>query len=59
VRHIIQAPALFPLDNPAIVSVPLGFIAAIIAALMTRDPEAESSYPELAVRANTGLQAEV
>ncbi len=59
VRHIIQAPALFPLDNPAIVSVPLGFIAAIVAALMTRDPEAESSYPELAVRANTGLQAEI
>ncbi len=59
VRHIIQAPALFPLDNPAIVSVPLGFLAAIVAAMLTRDPEAESTFHELTVRANTGLGAEV
>jgi cation/acetate symporter len=58
VRHIIQAPALFPLENPGIVSVPLGFIAAVIAALMTRDEAAESTYHELVVRANTGLGAE-
>jgi cation/acetate symporter len=58
VRHIIQAPALFPLDNPAIVSVPLGFLAAVIAALLTHDPEAESTFHELTVRANTGLGAE-
>jgi len=55
VRHIIQAKALFPLDNPAIVCVPLGFIVAIVAALLTRDPEAEYTYPELDVRANTGI----
>lgn len=58
VRHIIQAPALFPLENPGIVSVPLGFIAAVIAALTTRDEAAESTYHELIVRANTGLGAE-
>jgi cation/acetate symporter len=58
VRHIIQAPALFPLDNPAIVSVPLGFLAAVIAALVTRDPQAEATFDELTVRANTGLGAE-
>jgi cation/acetate symporter len=58
VRHIIQAPALFPLENPGIVSVPLGFLAAIIAALMTHDEAAESTYHELVVRANTGLGAE-
>ena len=28
-RHLIQRPPLFPLDNPAIVSVPLGFLAAV------------------------------
>jgi cation/acetate symporter len=38
VRHLIQAKALFPLENPGIVSVPLGFIAAIVAALMLRIP---------------------
>jgi cation/acetate symporter len=59
VKHIIQAKALFPLDNPAIVSVPLGFIVAVLAALLTHDRAAESTYPELRVRANTGLGAEV
>ncbi|GAC1395535.1 MAG: cation acetate symporter [Vulcanimicrobiaceae bacterium] len=58
VRHLIQAPAIFPLENPGLVSVPLGFIAAIVAALATRDPEAEASFHELTVRANTGLGAE-
>jgi len=58
VRHLIQAPAIFPLENPAIVSVPLGFVAAVVAALLTGDPAAESSFHELTVRANTGYGAE-
>jgi cation/acetate symporter len=58
VRHLIQAKALFPLENPGIVSVPLGFLAAIVAALLTPDPKAEASFHELTVRANTGLGAE-
>jgi cation/acetate symporter len=58
VRHLVQAKALFPLENPGIVSVPLGFIAAIVAALLTTDPKAEASFHELTVRANTGLGAE-
>jgi cation/acetate symporter len=58
VRHLIQAKALFPLDNPAILSVPLGFLAAIVAALLTSDTAAEASFHELTVRANTGLGAE-
>ena len=56
-RHLIQSAALFPLDNPAIVSVPLGFLAAILGSLLTRDPAAEAAYSELNVRANTGLGA--
>jgi cation/acetate symporter len=59
VRHLIQAPPVFPLDNPAIVSVPIGFAAAILGALATQDRTAEKTYPELTVRANTGLGAEV
>ena len=58
VRHLIQAPALFPLENPGLVSIPLGFIAAVVAALATRDPAAEKTYHELTVRANTGYGAE-
>ena len=57
VRHLIQKAPLFPLDNPAIVSAPLGFLAAIAGTLAGRDPEAEAAYSELNVRANTGLGA--
>ena len=57
VRHLIQRPPIFPLDNPAIVSVPLGFLAAVAGTLLGRDPIAEAAYSELNVRANTGLGA--
>ena len=56
-RHLIQAAPIFPLDNPAIVSVPLGFIAAVLGSLLTRDRAGEATYSELNVRANTGLGA--
>ncbi|MDQ6823895.1 MAG: cation acetate symporter [Candidatus Eremiobacteraeota bacterium] len=59
VHHLIGHAPLFPLDNPGIVSVPLGFVAAILGALLTRDKEDEATYPQLTVRANTGLGAEV
>jgi cation/acetate symporter len=56
-RHLIQRKEIFPLDNPAIVSVPLGFLAAVLGSLLTRArPDAEL-YSELNVRANTGLGA--
>jgi cation/acetate symporter len=56
-RHLIQAEPLFPLDNPAIVSVPLGFLAAVLGSLLTRpSPDAEL-FTELNVRAQTGLGA--
>ena len=57
VRRLIQANAIFPLDNPAIVSVPLGFLGAILGTFLSRDPEAEAAYSELNVRANTGIGA--
>ncbi|HTZ55950.1 MAG TPA: cation acetate symporter [Candidatus Acidoferrum sp.] len=51
--------AIFPLRNPGIVSIPLGFIAAILGTLLVRDPESEAMFNQLQVRANTGLGAEV
>ncbi|MSQ67726.1 MAG: cation/acetate symporter ActP [Gammaproteobacteria bacterium] len=57
-RHLIQANAIFPLTNPGIVSIPLGFFAAIIGSLMKREPQAEAKFAELKVRAHTGLGAE-
>ena len=59
VRHLIQAPAIFPLENPGLLSVPLGFLGAWVGTLLSREPAAEEKYAELTVRANTGLGAEV
>jgi len=57
-RHLIQATPWFPLENVGIVSVPLGFLVAIIATLLGREPDAENRFNELTVRAHTGLGAE-
>lgn len=51
--------AIFPLDNPALVSIPIGFIGAIAGTLLLRDPSAEAMFDQLQVRATTGLGAEV
>jgi cation/acetate symporter len=57
-RHLFQRPAIFPLENPGILSIPLGFLGAILGTLLTREPSAESKFNELLVRSNTGLGAE-
>ena len=57
-RHLIQAKPLFPLENPGILSIPLGFLAAVIATLLTHEPTSETKFNELLVRSNTGLGAE-
>jgi cation/acetate symporter len=50
--------AIFPLENPGIVSIPLGFLGAVIGTLSGREPHAEEKFTELNVRATTGLGAE-
>ena len=57
-RHLIQAPPWFPLENVGIVSVPLGFLAAIMGTLLSKEPSAEAKFNELIVRATTGLGSE-
>ena len=58
-RHLIQAKPLFPLENPGIVSIPLGFLGAIIGTLLTQvSADSEAKFTELEVRANTGLGSE-
>jgi cation/acetate symporter len=49
---------MFPLHNPGIVSIPLGFLGAVIGTLITKEPEAQAKFAELSVRANTGLGSE-
>ena len=46
---------LFNLKNPGIVSIPLGFIAAILATLAFPCRRAEEMWDEIYVRQNTGL----
>ncbi|AJY70790.1 sodium transporter [Geobacter sulfurreducens] len=46
---------LFALKNPGVVSIPLGFIAAVIAALAFPSRRSEEMFDELYVRQNTGI----
>jgi len=48
----------FPLENPGIVSIPLGFFLGWLGTMLAREPEAEFKYTELEVRALTGVGAE-
>jgi len=49
----------FPLENPGIVSIPLGFLLGYLGSVTSKEPEAEDRYTELEVRALTGAGAEV
>jgi cation/acetate symporter len=51
--------ALFPLENPGLASIPLGFLGAWLGTIFSApDPQAEVKFAELSVRAETGLGAE-
>ncbi len=42
-----QPEALFPLKNPAIISLPLSFVVGVVVSLLRREPEAEAKYAEV------------
>jgi cation/acetate symporter len=50
--------ALFPLENPGIASIPIGFLGAILFTLLSKDTSSQAKFTELEVRSNTGLGAE-
>ncbi|RYU14588.1 cation acetate symporter [Nocardioides iriomotensis] len=50
--------ALFPLSNPGIISIPLGFLFGFLGTVTSKEPEAEAAYDELEVRSLTGAGAE-
>ena len=57
--HLIHRTPIFPLENPGILSIPLGFVGAFVGTMTSRvDSDAERRFTELEVRANTGLGAE-
>jgi cation/acetate symporter len=53
-KAILVGEALFPLSNPGIVSIPLGFIAAWLGTIFSTAKN-DSNYEEILVRANTGI----
>ncbi|WP_199614380.1 solute symporter family protein [Paenibacillus alkalitolerans] len=53
----IKADPLFPLMNPGLVSIPLGFLGAILGSFFGRPgPEADASYDMTKVQAHTGMR---
>ena len=48
----------YDLANPAIISVPLGFVGCWLGTMLSTEREAEGSFDELYVRSETGLGAE-
>ncbi|KAJ1684652.1 hypothetical protein LUZ63_020407 [Rhynchospora breviuscula] len=50
--------AWFPLSNPGIVSIPVGFLLGFVGAKTSHEPEAQARYDELEVRSLTGAGAE-
>lgn len=50
---------IFPLTNPGLVSIPLGFLASWLGTILSApEPSAEEKFAELSVRSQTGLGAE-
>jgi cation/acetate symporter len=52
------SPLGWTLANPGIISIPLGFVGCIAGTLLSRERDADRSFPELYVRSETGLGAE-
>ena len=57
-KHFINQAPIFPLENPGILSIPLGFVGALLGTVLTHEPSSEHRFNELLVRSNTGLGAE-
>ena len=46
------------LQNPGIISIPVGFIGCWLGTMLAREPSAEAMFDELYVRSETGLGSE-
>ncbi len=55
VHGMIRAEALFPLANPGIVSIPLGFLGAYIGTLCTSRQTDHKAFEAMLVQAHTGI----
>ena len=48
--------ALFPLKNPALISIPLSFAVGIVVSLLTRDQEAAAKFAEMSRQVHMGVR---
>ena len=53
-----EASPIFPLRNPAIVSMPAGFLVGIVVSLLSREPGAEALFDDEKLRTYLGIGAE-
>lgn len=56
--NVMGENAIYPLTNPGIVSIPLGFLIAVVVSLVTQPDDNYELYAEMSVRSHTGLGAE-
>ncbi|GAB3752323.1 cation/acetate symporter [Microlunatus parietis] len=50
--------AWFPLNNPGLVSIPIGFLCGFLGTILSKDRASQARFDELSVRALTGAGAE-
>ena len=50
--------AIFPLENPGIISIPLGFLLGVVGTLLSRERPDPAKFAEMEVRSLTGAGAE-
>lgn len=55
-KAIITGEPLIHLTNPALISVPVGFLAAYVGTILSRRKEDAAKYDEVLVKANTGIR---
>ncbi len=53
---LITGNPIFPLANPAIISIPAGFLAAVIGTVLTSRGKEEVDYAEIKFKAETGYR---
>src|SRR3974377_2082644 len=46
-RHLFQTKPWFPLENPGVLSIPLGFIGAIVGSFFSHEPSSSQKFNEL------------
>lgn len=50
--------AIFPLKNPALVSIPLSFLTAVVVSLLGKEQSAEDKFESEKLRSYLGVGAE-